>query len=136
MATPTRKYEALMNLSVPQSAAGLDTGKNDLVAKGEIVSLTEAQARGFLDKVPPRIRLASESSQPMPNIRPRDLIGRAFGPLVDARLDPAGSSALIVQERIIPEANEPQIGSETEDQDSIDLPPGTRISAGLTHVGA
>lgn len=122
------KWQALDNISLPRPG---DVGKQtDLVMKGETFEASEAQVAGLLRPKtgPPRVRKASEASTAMPLILPRAFSGPLRGPTGDARPDPAGSSHVSVA--LPPEATEPALGSEME-PDALDLPPGTRIHAGV-----
>jgi len=129
-------YQALVNLSVPRRG---DPEKNtDLVTAGETVYLTKEEAERINRRQPrPVLRPAKESSEPLPRIHPREMSGRIFappppGPESDAaRPDPPGSSHLVEREVRIPEAGEPQVGSENlSAAQAIDIPP--RAQAGPT----
>jgi hypothetical protein len=134
----TSKYQALTNISVPQKDP--DTGKytdqNDLVGPGDIVELTEKQARALMatggrtGRHRPAIRPASEKSKPLPRLAARDLSGflRAPPPPPEdselPRPDPPGSSKIIEQN--IPELMEPQPGDENSPPPivgAMDIPP-------------
>jgi hypothetical protein len=134
----TSKYQALTNISVPQRDP--ETGKlndqNDLVDPGDIVELTERQARNLMDtglrsgRQSPAIRPYSERNQPMPRLVARNLSGflrTPAPPPADSdmpRPDPPGSSKIIEQK--IPELAEPQPGDENAPPPivgAIDIPP-------------
>jgi hypothetical protein len=132
-------YQAITNLSVPRKG---DPGKEtDLVMAGETVELDDDVAALFLrpKRDPEVIRPAKASGDPLPRLLPRSLSGVAInhrtgrrvgmpGPPQGARPDPPGSSAVQVMEP--PEANEPQLDSETKPpEDAMDLPPRTRRAA-------
>jgi len=130
-------YQALVNLSQPRKDNSKET---DLIAPGETVDLTDEQAAQWL---PPHRAFAmirkAEGEQALPAVLPRQMFGIAInprtgkllgrpGPPAEARPDPPGSSTVQVQ---IPEAAEPQPGSENEPppQDAVDLPPRRRAAA-------
>lgn len=130
-----KKYQALTNLSIPQvSEAGLATGQNDLIPAGEIVELTEAQARNLMATGPragrqtPAIRPAAEAKGDLPRLLPRQLSGALRVPAPPPpdsempRPDPPGSSKVVVTEP--PEATEPQPGDEQKPPvGAMDIPP-------------
>jgi hypothetical protein len=129
-----KRYQALVNISVPQrSGAPADQAKNDIAYPGDIVELTEAEARHLMTCAPvPLIRPLSEEQQEMPVITGRQVTGRIQGPPVDARPDPPNSSHVqVFQQAGAPELNEPAPGSE-QGADAIDLPAGIRIEGGLS----
>jgi hypothetical protein len=114
-------YQAVVNLSHPRK--GDPSRETDLIAAGETVDLTDDEAAMYLPprRAEPLIRPAKDSGSALPVMLPRQLSGVAInprtgkrigfpGPPQDARPDPAGSSAVQV---MIPEAAEPQAGSET-----------------------
>ena len=135
-------YQAITNLSVPRKG---DPGKEtDLVAAGETVELDDDVAALFMQPLrdPPVIRAAKESADPLPRLLPRQLSGVAInqrtgkrvgypGPPADARPDPEGSSSVQV---LIPEANEPELDSETKPppEDAVDIAPRGRRAAAKT----
>jgi hypothetical protein len=140
------RYQALTNLSIPQRTdAGVLTGQNDLVLKGETVELTEQEARNLMStgqragRRYPAIRPASEENTELPRIHPRMLSGALRPPVTPApgtegpRPDPAGASKILVQEPAIPESQDPMPGTEATGgqetgavmQDAIDITPGT-----------
>lgn len=140
-------YVALANLSVPrpQQAGQPDDKQVDLVMAGETVSLTQEQADRFLHfrvwkgaPERPLIRLAREQgSAPVPQMLPRNLSGRMMGPPQGARPDPPGSSVLMEQR--VPEAEEPQPGSENTaepEQDALDIAPRTARARAGAAAGA
>jgi len=130
-----KKYQALTNLSIPQvTEAGLATGQNDLIPAGEIVELTEAQARNLMGTGPkygrqaPAIRPAAEAKGELPKLMPRQLSGTMRVPAPPPpdsempRPDPPGSSKLVVTEP--PEASEPKPGDEQlPPAGAMDIPP-------------
>jgi hypothetical protein len=138
-------YQAITNLSVPRK--GDPNKETDLVLTGETIDLADDVAALFLPplRVPPVIRLAKESGEPLPRLHPRLLSGVAInqrtgkrigypGPPQGARPDPEGSSQIQVVEP--PEAHEPVPGSETAggqdtppDVDAEDIPPRARRGA-------
>lgn len=132
------KWQALDNLSVPR--ANDPEHKTDLVVPGDTVDLTEEQASHYLGtcRCPPHqqrrqypsIRKAAEASKPMPQMPPRLRSGPLRGPAsaIGERADPKGSSRIIEQK--VPEMDEPSPGSESGDENALDLPPGTRVAAG------
>lgn len=129
-------WQALVNISVPRP--GDPDKATDLVMAGNTVTLTDEQAAKFLppNKQVALIRKKAESGQPLPRITGRHLAGRLNGPPADVRPDPAGSSRVIkTEEAVIPEMTEPGPGGE-EDKlpDAIDLPPGTRVTGGISRV--
>src|SRR5260370_36963319 len=71
--------------------------QTDLVMRGETFERTEEQVAALLrpKQGPPRIIKAIDQSA-APTYRPRDLSGPLRGPMVGARPDPAGSSAIQV----------------------------------------
>lgn len=113
----TSRWEALTNLSIGRRD---DKEKlADIVHKGEIVTLTEEVARGFLTRHRrPVIRPAADQNDAAPSITAKDLFGQQpaasqFG----ARPDPPGSSTVTVtpepathpaDPRNAPEAHDPQ----------------------------
>ncbi|MGH3300580.1 MAG: hypothetical protein ACRDOK_02660 [Streptosporangiaceae bacterium] len=124
------KWQALGNISLPRK--GDAAHQTDLVMAGDTFEAAEADVKNLLHPRmgPPRIRKATEASEALPRLHPRTLSGLLLGPAVGARPDPPGSSH--VQVALPPEASEPAIGSEGElEVDAIDLPPGTRITAGV-----
>jgi hypothetical protein len=115
----SRVWLALTNLSISRAITDPKGEKMaDIIHKGETVTLTDEQAHGFLHRHRvPVIRPAADQNDPAPAIRARDLFGErpraeAFG----ARPDPAGASAVHVNEdvpdpadpRNAPEATDPQ----------------------------
>ena len=128
-ATAGSEYLALANLSVPRRGRK-DDDPNDLVPVGGTVTLTDDQARPFLNRRPPVIVRKADSADARP-LPPRALSGRLNAPPPpppgsDApRPDPAGSSHLMVfDDQQIPESREPSPGTENEAlSDAIDLPP-------------
>jgi hypothetical protein len=99
-APATAEYEALTNLSIGRVITGKDGERQaDIVHRGEIVHLTEEQARGFTDPKRHRvavIRPAAQQNDPAPDIRARDLFGaRPQAQQFGARPDPAGASQVI-----------------------------------------
>jgi hypothetical protein len=113
----TSRWEALTNLSIGRRD---DKEKlADIVHKGEIVTLTEEVAQGFLRRHRrPVIRPAADQNTPAPAIHAKDLFGpqpaaEQFG----ARPDPPGASTVTVtpdpgahpaDPRNAPEAHDPQ----------------------------
>lgn len=114
-------WEALTNLSISRS--GDKEKMADIVHKGETVTLTEEQSKGFLHRHrKPVIRPASDRREPDPGLKARDLFGRPPGPPADARPDPPADPERSVlgyplgasqagqdpeHERNAPEANDP-----------------------------
>jgi len=138
-------YVALTNLSLPRR--GDKEKMTDLVMKGEVVYLTEEEARPLLRDDPmrdgrqtPVIRKAHgpESTSDVPFLLPKLLSGARTGPPQGARQDPAGSSYVIPGP---PEANPPVPGSEATggqetaerqpQQEALDLPPTRPGARGL-----
>lgn len=143
----TAKYQALTNISVPQrSEAGVLTGQNDLVPPGEIVELTEAEARNLMavggrtGRQTPAVRPYKERSGELPRLHPRQLSGLIRQPAMppadseQPRPDPPGSSTVRIVEAgpVPPESNEPQPGGEQGPppliQGAMDLPPRGRAT--------
>lgn len=121
------KWLALDNISLARKG---DPGRQtDLIMHGETFEAADRDVEALLRPKmgPPRIMKASDQAA-APTYRPRDLSGPLRGPEQGARPDPAGSSRVQVLQDI-PELTEPSAGSENED--AIDLPPGTRITAGV-----
>lgn len=127
-------YQALVNLSVPRR--GDPEKLTDLVRPGETVYMTKDEADKINRRHPrPVLRPAKEATEPLPQIHPREMSGRIFAPPVPApesdaaRPDPPGSSHLVEREVRIPEAGEPQVGSENLSAAQVmDIPP--RAQAG------
>lgn len=126
---PGEPYQALVNLSLPRRG---DPQKNtDLVPAGETVNLTKEEAAELNRRQPrPVVRPAKEARQPLPRIHPREMSGRIYAPPPpprgsdQPRPDPPGSSHIVEREVQIPEAGEPQIGSENlSEPEAIDIPP-------------
>jgi hypothetical protein len=141
------QYQALVNLSVPRTDDA--DRQTDLVTRGNTVILTDEQAAKFLPPVKPfpMIRRIKDQHEPLPRITGRHMSGPIRQPPVpqpgtaDPRPDPAGSSVITEvkddadQNPPVPEMNEPAAGSENAPvttQDAIDLPPGTRVTNGIT----
>lgn len=129
------KYQTLVNLSRPQKGAdGKYTGQNDLVLRGETLDLTDDEAAA-LNANQRRVhghdvlRKATQAGKPMPSMTGRVLTGRPMTPGADTRPDPKGSTAVLVRQET-PEASDPQVG-DLDNESAMDLPPGTRISAGV-----
>lgn len=147
-------YEALTHLSVPRRG---DKDRNtDLVGPGEIVYLTEEEARQFQRHdagrdgrqvaVIRKLSGADGSREPLPRLLPRHLSGRLFRPMTpppgsDApRPDPEGSSRIqVIDDGRAPEtagAMEPQPSEMAEHlrdstpADAVDLPPSRSRSRG------
>lgn len=133
-------YVALVNLSVPRRSNNYSDPKGarevDRVMRGETVYLTDAEAALFMRHDPDRdgrqipvIRKlhGPDSSETRPLIIPRLLSGRQFGPPVNARRDPPGSSFVQEMAPAIPESAPPQPGSEMvprqDGPDAQDIPP-------------
>lgn len=139
-------YEALTPLSVPRR--GDKEKATDLVMTGEIVYLTEEEARAFERHDPgrdgrqiPVIRKLSGpdgSRAELPRILPRQVSGRMFRPPAPvpgsdlARPDPAGSSRIsYIEDGAAPEtagaaaaaAEELADQLREQPQDAVDLPP-------------
>jgi len=116
------RWQALMNISLPRK--GDVEKQTDLIPRGETFEAEEARVVNLLNPKfgPPRIRKIEERGEPMPQLLPRTVSNRQFGPPADARPDPAGSSDVQVR---IPELAEPQPDSEQAPtgQDAVDLPP-------------
>jgi hypothetical protein len=140
-------YEALIALSVPRRGDSKDK-QTDLVLAGEIVHLTEDEARAFQrhgnsdGRQVPVIRKLSGpdgSREPLPRLLPRHVSGRLFRPPPpppgsDApRPDPEGSSRVqILEDGRAPETEgamtaEPgEMADHLRDAavpDAVDLPP-------------
>lgn len=138
------QYQALTALSVPQidPETGKQTDTNEVVAAGDTVWLTERQAANFMRHGPgtgrmtPAIRPKSEAGQPLPKLSPALLSGPVRQPAPPPRNtdlprpDPEGSSHLL---QMIPEASEPQPGSEEGgfDADAIDIAPSGAAQAAV-----
>ena len=126
------KWLALDNISLPR--LGDPEKLTDMVPRGETFERTEKEVEGLLRPRmgPPRIIKAVDQAA-APTYRPRDLSGSLRGPNVMARPDPKGSSTIRVMQGI-PELTDPQAGEENDgeslEQGAIDLPPGTRVTAG------
>lgn len=145
-------YEALIALSVPRRGDSKDK-QTDLVLAGEIVHLTEDEARQFLrhgnsdGRQVPVIRKLSGpdgSREPLPRLLPRHVSGRLFRPPPpppgsDApRPDPEGSSRVqVLEDGRAPEtegamtAEPSEMADHLRDAavaDAVDLPP-TRARA-------
>jgi hypothetical protein len=131
----TRRYQALINLSIPWPGENKDKN-TDLVAPGDIVELTEDQARNLLTRHRvPVIRAVDEGREPLPKLTGLDVSGRIRQPAPPAndedtgpRPDPAGSSRIQVLQEVgaTVEATDP--GTEHQPASALDLPPGTRVS--------
>jgi hypothetical protein len=140
-------YEALIALSVPRRGDSKDK-QTDLVMPGEVVHLTEDEARQFLrhggndGRQVPVIRKLSGpdgSREPLPRLLPRHVSGRLFRPPPPppgsdaARPDPEGSSrTLILEDGRAPEtagamtAEPAEMADHLRDAavpDAVDLPP-------------
>jgi hypothetical protein len=133
-------YIALVNLSLPRRGSALADVKDrqvDLVRRGEVVYLTDVEARLFLRcdpdrdgrQVPVIQKLhGPDSRSEQPFILPRLMSGRQFGPPVHARPDPRGSSHVQELAPAIPEATPPQPGTENVPQvNAQDIKPGTAV---------
>lgn len=131
------RWQALMNISLPRTGPAAEK-QTDLVPPGETFTATEDQVTHLLHPKfgPPRIRKIEEQGQEMPLILPRHVSNRQFGPPVDARPDPRGSSGVQVLERI-PELTEPAPDTEHRPVDeAVDIPPrGRGRSAAGTKAG-
>jgi hypothetical protein len=111
-------YVALTNLSVPRR--GGDGSTNDLVRPGETVHLTQEEAAGYMRHGPGDGRRVSvimpaseyDAQAAAGKLPPRAFSGALRQPPADARPDPAGSSHIQQAQPRIPEAAEPQPGSE------------------------
>lgn len=138
-------WQAVTYISLPRR--GDPTHQTDLVAPGETLYLTPEEAQLLLrngardGRKIPVIRPKKEMSEPLPRILPRQVSGSLRAPPPPPpgtdmpRPDPPGSSAVLIQEDAdIPEAHEPEAGSERElppDADAEDIPPRrTRSRAG------
>ncbi len=117
------RWQALMNISLPRKG---DVDKqSDLITPGETFEADESRVQNLLNPKygPPRIRRIEEQSQEMPQILPRMLSNRQFGPPAGVRPDPGGSSGVQVLQKI-PEMAEPQPDSEQKPmEEAVDLPP-------------
>jgi hypothetical protein len=134
-----KRYQVLVHTSIPLPGENKDR-KTFLAEPGETVELTEEQAHNLLNLRVPVIRPEKEGSEPLPRLRGIDLSGRLRVPTIPQgdpnydgpRPDPKDSSHIQflqgVDPKGVPELNEPEPGS----QNAIDLPPGTRITDGLT----
>lgn len=113
-----------MNISLPRK--GDVEKQTDLIPAGETFEAEDARVENLLHPKfgPPRIRRIEEASEPLPQLLPKQVSNRQFGPPAEARPDPAGSSRTQVLERI-PELTEPQPDSEKQPvgQDAVDIPP-------------
>jgi hypothetical protein len=132
------RYQALVHVSVPQRdpVTGKPTGQSDLIAPGEIVELTEQEARHLMDTSPRSghrvalVRPAKDAKEPLLRVHPAHASGMQMGPPAEARPDPAGSSRIQVMQDATsqPEANEPAPGSEgqlpSDLVDALDIVPG------------
>lgn len=113
-------YVALTNIMVPRRG---DPEKNaDLVRAGEIVHLTDDEARSYGPRpgrqiaVVRKVNGPQSTSEPVPRVPPRAMSGRLQGPPADARPDPVGSSSIqYVEPASVPEASEPTAGQENYD---------------------
>jgi hypothetical protein len=129
------RWQALMNISLPRKD---DKDKqSDLIPPGETFEADENRVQNLLHPKfgPPRIRKIEEQKQEMPQILPRHVSNRQFGPPVDARPDPAKSSHVQV---MVPELNEPQPDSEQRAEaptDAVDIPPRRARAAAGARTG-
>ena len=125
---PGDPYIAVINLNVPRRGTDPLRG-SDLVMAGDKVNLTPEEAAGYLRCGPgdgrriPVIRPASgpkSTSEAQQRVPPRAVSGQVRAPSIpppgtDLPMpDPVGASAVLQQETI-PEASEPQPGSENWD---------------------
>jgi hypothetical protein len=117
------RWQALMNISLPRKG---DVDKQtDLIPPGDTFEADEARVQNLLNPKfgPPRIRRIEDQKLEMPNILPRMVSNRQFGPPAGARPDPVQSSAVQVLEKI-PELTEPQPDSEQKPvEEAVDIPP-------------
>lgn len=129
-----KKYQALTNLSVPMPRlpGTPDDRRTFMVEPGEIVELTEEQARNLTRLRTPAIRPASQSGDPLPRIAPAQLSGPLRRGLVNppgdftgARADPPGASH--IQTISVPETSDPVPGTETV-MGPVDIKPGTAVT--------
>lgn len=146
-------YEALTCLSVPRR--GDKDRATDLVYPGEVIHLTDEEARQFQRHGGPRdgrqvavIRKVSGpggSHEPLPRVLPRHVSGRLFRPMTpppgsDApRPDPEGSSRIqVIDDGRAPESDGAMAAdpSEMADHlsetvpDAVDLPPRRQRTRG------
>jgi hypothetical protein len=123
VATRGTEYLALCNLSIsrPGTRDGKGERQADIVHRGELVTLTDEQAQGFLTRhAVPVIRKASEGTDPGAPITARKLFGRRPGAAqFGAREDPPGSSKVTVNEDI-PDPIDPRNAPEATDP-TVDL---------------
>jgi hypothetical protein len=139
-------YEALVNLSVPRR--GDKDRQSDLVLRGNVVHLTDEEARQFNRHDGPdgrQVEVVRKLSGPdgshgeLPRLLPRHVSGKLFRPPPPppgsemARPDPEGSSAI----QVIEDGRAPETGGamsaepsemadvlrETPAPDAVDLPP-------------
>jgi hypothetical protein len=130
-------YQAVTNISLPRR--GDPTHQTDLVLAGDTLYLTPDEAQQLLrhgardGRKIPVIRPKNEMGEPLPRILPKQVSGSLRAPPPPQpgsdmpRPDPPGSSAVLIQEDAdIPEAHEPEAGSERDfppDPDAEDIPP-------------
>lgn len=114
-------YVALTNLMVPRRS---DPKEADLVHAGETLNLLDHEVAAYGPRQGRQVAVvrplhgpaSGGDSRPIP---PRAMSGRLMGPPADARPDPAGSSAIqYVEPAQVPEAGEPQPGTENWDGDA------------------
>jgi hypothetical protein len=132
-----KKFQALTNLSVPmpRMPGQPDDKRTFMVEPGEIVELTEEQARNFMRLRVPAIRPAAQSGDPLPRIAPAQLSGPLRKGLVNppgdftgARADPPGASHIQVVSNV-PEVSDPAPGSENVmSAGPMDIKPGTGVT--------
>lgn len=118
-AAGTKRYQALTPISVGSVTNGGKDRRAALIAKGEIVSLSEEQARHLLaDCKVPVIRPVEQQGDPLPVIRARDLFGtRPRAQQFGAEPDPPGASQVLAPS---PEGSDPQPDPETDPYASQD----------------
>jgi len=131
-----KKFQALINLSVPmpRMPGQPDDKRTFMVEPGEIVELTEEQARNFMRLRTPAIRPATQSGDPLPRIAPAQMSGPLRKGLVNppgdftgARADPPGASH--IQTITVPETADPSPGQENVmSQGPMDIKPGTGVT--------
>lgn len=141
------RYQALVPVSVPQRRDGvLVTGQNDLVMAGDYCMLTEEEARNLMatgartGRISPAVRPASEASEPLPRVLPRQMSGPVRRPPAETppgydgpRPDPAGSSQILTLQDMAPES---EIDQGMGDQGAMDIPPRGAAANAAARVAA
>lgn len=143
------RYQALVNISVPQRLNGVKTDQNDLVEPGGYCMLTEEEARNLMatggktGRRHPAVRPAAEGSEPLPLLLPRQFSGGQRKPpeapppgYVGPRADPAGSSQVF---DLAPQTDGDLDGGgaavqEVQTGDAVDIPPSGAGAAAAARV--